>query len=388
MTIPIRCDNLKYFYDINLLNGNLVHCCKFKAIRLNVSELQKLGHEYFDLNSKTVKARQDLNNGIKTPACIDCWKQEEQNLISFREISNASYLGRQININLQISNLCNLACFYCTPTLSSNIMKYKSWVGETGDIVDTNVTIDNSITLTHINDFIKNSSPDINKIGLSITGGEPFIVENFDQDLLMLAETFLAKNENNYVSVIISTNSAGHTGKIHKFYESIKRHKDSKKIHVTIIASLENLEERAEYIRYGMKWEKFEENFKIHLDNADQVSVRMTLNAFSVVNMIDFIKYFSHYKVRFLYNYVNQNFYRMNILDDRFKHEIIKVEDYVRLNSNINFEGNFIKDLKSHIQNDQVNADTFRKAITNIDSIRNTNWRTVFPEYIDWFDRK
>jgi len=78
----------------------------------------------------------------------------------------------------------------------------------------------------------------------------------------------------------------------------------------------------------------------------------------------------------------------MNILDDRFKHEIIKVEDYVRLNSNINFEGNFIKDLKSHIQNDQVNADTFRKAITNIDSIRNTNWRTVFPEYIDWFDRK
>lgn len=390
MTLPpIKCKSLDNFYDINLLNGQLIHCCKFKPIKLNYEELTSLGHNYFDLNSDTVRARQDLQNGIKTPACIDCWDYEEQNLTSFRQVSNEDlYIDQRLSINLQISSLCNLACFYCAPNLSSSIMKYKSWIGSTGDIIESQQTIDNTITLTHINDFIKNSSSNVDQLALSITGGEPFMVENFDQDVLMLAETFLSKNEKNYVSIIISTNSASHSGKIHKFYESIKGHKDAKKIHVEVIVSLENLEERAEYIRHGLKWEKFKENFKIHCDNAERIGVRMTLNAFSIVNMVDFIKYFSQYNVRFFYNYVNQNFYRMNILDERFKSELIKVEDYVRSNSHINFEGNFIKDLKDHIQNDRVNADIFRKAITNVDSIRNTNWRTVFPEYIDWFDGK
>ena len=390
MTTPIKCNNLTNFYDINLLNGQLIHCCKFKPIVLDKSELKSLGHNYFDLNSKTVKARQDLKNGIKTPACSDCWEYEDQNLTSFRQLSNkSSHLQDQIAINLQLSSLCNLACFYCAPNLSSSIMKYKSWVhGGTGEIIDCYSEMNDGITLTHINDFIKNYTGDCNRILLSITGGEPFIVENFEQDLIVLAETFLVKNENNLVDIVISTNSAAKSEKILKFYENLNSNPNRSRIKITVTVSLENIEERAEYIRYGLKWATFEENFKIHCNNADQVDIRMTLNAFSVVNMVEFVKYFSQYDIRYFYNYVNQNFYRMNILDDRFKSELIKVEDYVQSNSHINFEGNFIKDLKDHIQNDQANADIFRKAITSIDSIRNTNWRTVFPEYIDWFDGK
>jgi organic radical activating enzyme len=390
MTTPIKCNNLTNNYDVNLLTGQLIHCCKFKPIHLNPEELKSLGHTYFDLNSKTIKARQDLNNGIKTPACSDCWEYEDQNLTSFRQLSNESlYLPNMISMNLQVSSLCNLSCFYCAPNLSSSIMKYKSWVhGITGDIIDSQVTIDNSITLTHITNFIKHSIGDYNRILLSITGGEPFIMENFEQDLMALAETFLSKNENNTVDIVLSTNSAVKPEKILKFYENLNSNPYRNRIKLTIMVSIENIEERAEYVRYGLKWKTFEENFKIHCDNADQIDMRMTLNAFSVVNMLDYVKYFSQYNVRFFYNYVNQNFYRMNILDDRFKPEIIKVEDYVRSNPHINFESNFINDLKQHIQNDRVNADVFRKAITNIDSIRNTNWRTVFPEYIDWFDGK
>jgi hypothetical protein len=76
MTIPIKCKSLDHFYDINLLNGQLIHCCKFKPIKLNPAELKSLGHDYFDLNSETAKAREDLKNGIKTSACSDCWEYE------------------------------------------------------------------------------------------------------------------------------------------------------------------------------------------------------------------------------------------------------------------------------------------------------------------------
>ena len=115
----------------------------------------------------------------------------------------------------------------------------------------------------------------------------------------------------------------------------------------------------------------------------------MTLNAFSVVNMVDFVKYFAKYNVRFIYNYVNQNFYRINILDNRFKSELIKVEDYIKSNNlDDKFENHFYENLTTMIENDVSNANIFRKAITNMDSIKNTNWRTVFPEYINWFDER
>ena len=35
---------------------------------------------------------------------------------------------------------------------------------------------------------------------------------------------------------------------------------------------------------------------------------------------------------------------------------------------------------------DNKTAQLFKQAITGIDEVRKTNWRNVFPEYIDWID--
>ena len=43
-------------------------------------------------------------------------------------------------------------------------------------------------------------------------------------------------------------------------------------------------------------------------------------------------------------------------------------------------------ELEKFIIDDKKNALTFKRAITGIDVVRKTNWRNVFPEYIDWFD--
>ena len=390
MTLPIICKSLENFYDVNLFSGQISHCCKIEPVNFNPAEFKKLQHNYFDLNSQTVRARTDLSKGIKTSGCKECWNYEDKNLLSFRQIINDSEIQKQLAINLQITSLCNLACFYCTAQLSSTIQKYKIWVDEkTGEIINSMITRNDDINLGHINEFIKNSSDHLHEFMLSLTGGEPFLLNNFEEDILILAETFLSKNDKNIARITISTNSSGKKEQILNFYENIKKSKNRNRIRVSIILSLENIEQRAEYVRHGLVWSKFEENFKVHRSNADDISVRMTLNAFSVVNMVDFVKYFANYNVRFIYNYVNQNFYRINILDNRFKSELIKVEDYIKSNNlDDKFENHFYENLTTMIENDVSNANIFRKAITNMDSIKNTNWRTVFPEYINWFDER
>jgi organic radical activating enzyme len=388
---PIHCQELNNAYDINFVNGRLSHCCKFVPVVFNKEEFAKLKHRYFDLNSETVKARQDLANGIQTTRCNDCWTHEEKNILSWRQIKNGQAEDNTIQINCQLSNLCNQACFYCDPGLSTSIAKYGQWIDiKNGNIYQTsNDQNQHPINLSDLIKFIEEIPDHITTLDLGLTGGEPFMLENFGSDILTLTKLFLDKSDRNKIKIGISTNGNTKSDNIELFYENIKKLNIGNRATVTTICSIENLEERAEYVRDGLDWNRFVENFKLHLRLADQTNIRMTFNAFTIVKILDFIKFFSDYNVLFMYNYTHQNFFRPWILDQRFASEFIGLEEYlIKKNINHRFSNYFYKDLKDMLANDVENADIFRRAITNSDKIKNKNWRTVFPEYIDWFDKR
>jgi hypothetical protein len=377
-------------YDISLINGSVSHCCKFKEIIFHRAQFAALGHKYFSDNSETVRARTDLANGVRTTRCKDCWDNEDKGILSWRQFKNAQDSKDAICINLQLSSLCNQACFYCAPQLSSSIAKYPNWIDYNTAAIKKNGVIDHDvkITIQHINEFIKTIPKNINLLELGLTGGEPFLLDNFEYDLVELAKTFLDKSPNNRVIITPSTNTNSKPEKVLKFYENIKKLNVGNRLQVTIISSIENLEERAEYVRDGLKWDNFVENFKIHHSLADNIYARMTLNPFSIVKISDFVKYFAQYnKLRFSYNYVAQPYFRVNILDRQFLSEITKLEDFVTEKAiGDRFQTHFYKELAGMLLDDKKNAVIFKQAITNLDSIKNKNWRTVFPEYISWFD--
>ena len=154
---------------------------------------------------------------------------------------------------------------------------------------------------------------------------------------------------------------------------------------------VENLFERVEYIRQGLIWDNFMANFKIHYNNlehtkADELKLKLTLNAFSIVNIADFVAYFKDYKVEFTYGYTLQTFLRTNILDLSFLSEVQRLEDYLK-SSNTEFVFPNYQIIYDAITNDTANAKIFKSAITDLDEIRRTNWRTIFPEYQQWFDK-
>jgi|TARA_B110000495_G_C23021293_1_gene605955 organic radical activating enzyme len=387
----IRCTELETSYDINLIGNTFAHCCKWDPIIVDHEEINKLGYRYFDKNKETLQARSDLKNNIKTSRCIDCWREEDAGTMSWRQMKNNEYYSSSIKINIQIFSNCNQSCFYCVPTLSSGIQKYNKWIDkDTGDFSffdDENTLFD----FTHIIDFVKNIDKNKKFLELGISGGEPFINFNiFLENIVEIIKVFNTTNDR-WITLNISTNSNVKPNNLLLFYDKINKLKEKYKIDVIILTSIENIEERAEYVRYGLDWDNFLENFKIHTKHAKYHLIRMTLNPFSIVNISDFFKYFySKFNIhKILYNYPFQKFWRINVLDNRFIKEIKKLED-TTLNSSIVHEDTkfWIRTLRKDISNNRYDADIFRKAITNMDEIKGTNWRTVFPEYIEWFDNE
>lgn len=385
----IYCSELANSYDINFNQHRLSHCCKFIPIVIDSREFNRLRHKYFDHNRETKQARWDLANGIQTDKCQDCWQHENQNLTSWRQYSNRNNKTNVVTINLQISNLCNQACFYCSPEYSTTIVSLGQWVHSDSTAVYSIIpqATPQLITMKHVADFISELPDHINSIDFGITGGEPFIVENFENDVMSLARSFLDRRPENTISIGISTNGNTKSSNILKFYENIQQSGLKDRIKITVILSIENLEQRAEYVRDGLDWTRFVENFKIHHAMADKVNVRMTFNVFTIVKIVDFIKFFGNYNVEFLYNYTHQQYFRPNILDQRFNSELIDLETYIKqAGIEHKFSGQFYKNLQGMLTDDRENAKKFQYVITELDRIKNRNWQTVFPEYIPWFD--
>jgi len=385
----IKCNELYNSYDINLINGAMSHCCKFESIPLNINEVKKLGFNYFSNNTETIKARTELSQGIKTTRCKDCWELEDVGKASWRT-------SRQIpldivRLNLQTSSLCNQTCYYCTHTLSSSIARYGSWVKhDTGEIFSwVKEKIDPVINFEQVIQFVDSIPESVKMLEFGLTGGEPFIVDNFNENIKLMLHMFCKKDKDRSVQISISTNTNVDVNNLLHFYEIIKELKSKHNLKLLITTSIENLEERAEYVRGGLVWSNFVNNFNIHNAKADYHDIRLTVNPFSIVNIVDFVKFFSSYNAGFSYNYPHQKFFRTEILDHSFLPELTKLEEYIKSNNlSHRFSDQWYKKLKTNISDDKSNAQVFRKTITNIDSIRNTNWRTIFPEYIEWFDNE
>lgn len=394
----IYCPEIYNGYDIDLITSSIAHCCKQKPSTVTLNEVNLHGYKIFDLNSVTVAARKDFDNNIRTATCVDCWDNEDNGIKSWRQIyieRAANDVHNQIRINLQLSNLCNQSCFYCHPHLSSTIDSFGYWIDSSSGKKTKTVELNsnripseskNILNFEQIIKFIGDLPVTSKSLVVGITGGEPFIVNKFNENLEELITVYFKNDPNKELMFAFASNGNVKPENLLEFYEKIKQLKTKYNIVIKAGLSIENLFERAEYVRHGLKWDNFIDNLKIHCNNADTVTLQLTSNVFSVVNISDFVKYFKDYKLdAFTYGYVGQPFFRLNILDQSFKLEVQKLEDYLKSNNIEHMFKNY-KNLYS-LNDDKVNASKFKFAITNLDEIRGTNWRTVFPEYTEWFDK-
>ena len=233
MTEPINCVEFETILDLNLVYATQAHCCKFKNIQIthknHLAEFKELGYKFFQNNSHTVHVRNELAAGRRPERCSDCWEHEDKGIESWRMMKNKLRDDNPpISINLQLSSLCNHACFYCVPNLSSTIQKFKSWFNPlTESVTETNIHENKHIiTLGHVKEYIENLPIENKVLSMGMTGGEPFITDEFYDHFESLILAFCSKDPSRKFQFEISTNTNVKVENLNRFYETISRLKE------------------------------------------------------------------------------------------------------------------------------------------------------------------
>lgn len=224
-------------------NKSIRPCCMFKEpgveFKNSIQETQTLFKNYTD---------EQLINGCKV-----CHQQEKNNITSRRKFFVEHLINAKNSFfyDIQMSNLCNLACTMCSPRQSSRLVPTSKWLRENGmpgydkpNLVPAKAAIwDNNMIeqlLIDINYRSKNS-----RVVVSIKGGEPTI----QPEVL----TFLNSLENKHnISLRIVTNL--------QVFPEIFENQIDKFYHIDLGVSIEGVGETYEYSRTHGSWTTFEKN--------------------------------------------------------------------------------------------------------------------------------
>jgi organic radical activating enzyme len=279
------------------------------------------------LNSpKEREMRARMLLGEKVSSCSSCWKLEDRQIRSPREEVNLEYQTgfkdlrelselmevfpsheerveflsrhevtfsrRALMLEIILKNTCDMQCVYCSHHYSSRWLaerlKYKeipeNQLSAENPEVDPNLR---NKLLQWVRDEGAHTMRAINFIG-----GEPSLIPDFYELSEEMVEIFKEKgNKEVYLSLVTNLNSLPKI--FDKFLDHLKKLSQSFS-RLDIAISMEAFGERAEYIRHGLNWQRWSENFEKLIQNkTDNMSLSIipTTNLLSISSLPQFIEY-------------------------------------------------------------------------------------------------
>ena len=310
-------------------DGNVDNCCisQNKLGNINQTPLKEI------LNSKkNIEIKSEMLSGKRVDGCRSCYpasamtNNEDQNVLDtsqrMRHIERFERLNSDVTIyndpnnielqylDLRFRNTCNYACVYCGPGLSS------LWATELNIIPSIHRDV-----LSDTLDYILENIKTVNSIYLA--GGEPLLMKENEVILENLVEI------NPDCKLIVNTNLS--ITKNNRIFDLIQQFKN-----VQWIISVDDIEERYEYIRYPGKWDNFLSNLldlKKNKPPGHSIVFNMVycaLNAKTIFSAIDHLSSFGFAKYNFAINYTHGGFNYGLPLDPRqlpkkYLQEVIEV---------------------------------------------------------------
>ena len=191
------------------------------------------------------KTKEQLSRNEWPNSCLKCKSQEELGLESKR--TKARSFGPGIShLDLRLGNSCNLKCLSCGSYSSSSIAEEEIAMKSAG------IPVINSLEISNFNWADEASFKKFESLPLQevyFTGGEPMMVKYLPD--------FLEKLDPS-THIRFSTNCTIWNPKLEKIL---------RKFHVvTMSLSLDAVDRKIEYIRYGSKWSEIEEISKRYDD--------------------------------------------------------------------------------------------------------------------------
>jgi MoaA/NifB/PqqE/SkfB family radical SAM enzyme len=380
-------------------NNNVYPCCMVDSTK----SFGKLDANVMN-NEAFKKFRIEILSGNKVEVCKNCYTIEEAGQQSLRQSLNEKYLDKiqdlissteedgtadtkLLHWDFRSSNLCNYACRTCGPELSST---YKQLSNRNSNIKGEKVLYINSATREYLDKLIDDNIDCVETIYFA--GGEPLMMDEHASIISKLLE----RNRTN-VSLYYSTNGSRLSYKNINFLEEWKKFKE-----VTIVFSIDEIEDRAEYWRYGTNWLNVVPNISSAIEVAKankniRVWFSPTVSVFNISRLLDIHKYFreqgwfdtQHPEI--IFNLLHtQEFYCVKNTNNEFKlFAESKLNDYIDYlkTSSYKFDNNQVQKvegLKSFLLEDGIDL---KKEVTLhtalLDRQRNESIFDVAPDLVD-----
>lgn len=288
-------------------------------------------------------------------------------------------------LEVYFSNYCNLKCVYCGPHFSS------SWESE---LKNAGLPTLNYSKLSHTENLFNWLNTNIHHLyNLIILGGEPFLQPQSDR-LLDFLETQQCPN----LTLTFFSNLTVDAKKLQKRFKRMQALKDSGKVRdIHIIGSIDCWGEQAEYIRYGLDLNLFQQNFEYLLNNTDvKLGINMAWNALTTFTMPELLQKFNQWnKIRRVYGSVmtaNDDFGPNSVPQSprMFGNKLLDW-GYANIVNALDTCGDpELENFKEHLQSlaDSIVATSANKTaqkilhnyLKELDSRRGTNYEVLFPE--------
>lgn len=287
-------------------NGDVYPCC-MALPNTPVGNVKQDTMKTIFNNNQMKQMRLNMLSGTQSRECIRCYGHEMRGVESERIRANKKFKQyfdyaqdtqtdgtvpyRIHYVNWNISNLCNLRCRSCGPTLSSNW--YEDYVA-----LDNNVPKHPKIMKVDILDQILEVVDTVDEFYFA--GGEPLMIE---ANYILLEE--LIRRKRTHVKLRYNTNLTQLSYKKKNILD-LWNHFDS----VDVGASLDAMGPRAELMRKGTVWNDVIENKLLLQTQSPHVkfSVSCTLGLLNSLHVVDFHKEWVDQK------FIDVNDFRLNLL--------------------------------------------------------------------------
>ena len=401
-------------------SGEVFPCCFSARPSEPIGDINENTLEEIFNGEKMKAIRKQMSDGQQPAICSRCFQQEEQGIHSQRIRTSRLHDGykhlidKAIKNNYEVedfklyywdfrnTNLCNMSCRSCSIELSSKWYEdhkklYGSWLFNKKGVIQLNES-----QLAQVKSIIDKDINDVEYVYFA--GGEPLIN---DMHYYILKKLIKAKRFDCQIRYNINLSTLHY-----KNYDLLEMWSNwPKENPVIVCVSLDAIGPRAEYIRYGTKWSKIEENLKKLLQIPYiQVVITPCISLFNVMHLPDYLDYFIEYHKMpsgdiWLHNILSEPaYYHIASLPNHMK---IKAHDifatYLKNRSNI-WPPHTIKDIndkfdsilhskdmdigdeedrsnkQEFIDNKFIDNKGFIEVTRKLDALRGENFIKTFPE--------
>lgn len=320
------CDLSWNYPIVNFGRGEIRTCCRTPAEKITDQMIDCYQEDVISNTPKQKERRVSLMRGLKHADCSSCWKIEEnggksprhdvekffpiaqtkgllnlenptieelESIIQDHDKENKLSVSEEpYMLEISMGNTCDMKCMYCSHHYSTQWAVEKIKFGEISQAQydrEFPKAPDRFIEMFW-KWFESTGVKSLNRIG--IIGGEPLIMPELYPLLDRFIEVYQNYSEKHkQVNLWIVTNLNTPPKYLKKLFEYIP--KLSTVFNVEILVSMEALGPKAEYIRNGLDWNRFESNIHNLLSNKFEIEFGfiMSLNALSITDLPNFLKF-------------------------------------------------------------------------------------------------